>query len=89
MRSRPVAWPTSIMQIVSGGLILKIVFVAMIIYRGRPRPGKEWDAIQGVDACGQLVYKHGYPNEFTWKRLFRIYKYGGSPILSRFSNAFT
>lgn len=43
----------------------------------RPRPGKEWDAIQGVDANGQPVYKHRYPNEFTWKCLFRTYKYGG------------
>lgn len=40
-------------------------------------PDKKWDAVQGVDAQGQPVYKHPYPNEFTWNCLFRTYKFMG------------
>lgn len=40
-------------------------------------PDKKWDAVQGVDAQGQPIYKHAYPNEFTWNCLFRTYKFMG------------
>lgn len=32
---------------------------------------KTLNEIEGTDAAGNPVYKHSYPNEFTWKCLFR------------------
>ena len=43
----------------------------------QPTPEKKWDAVQGIDAQGQPIYKHAYPNEFTWNCLFRTYKFMG------------
>lgn len=38
----------------------------------------QWDEIQGYDADGNPVYKHSYPNEFTWNCLFRTYQFMGN-----------
>lgn len=51
----------------------------------------QWDEIQGYDADGHPVYKHSYPNEFTWNCLFRTYggdenKEGISDIATVFQN---
>ena len=37
----------------------------------------QWDEIQSYDADGNPVYKHSYPNAFTWNCLFRTYKFMG------------
>lgn len=51
----------------------------------------QWDEIQGYDADGHPVYKHSYPNEFTWNCLFRTYQTGNLegisdivPVFQRF-----
>ena len=38
----------------------------------------QWDEIQSYDADGNPVYKHSYPNAFTWNCLFRTYQFMGN-----------
>lgn len=49
----------------------------------------QWDEIQGYDADGHPVYRHRYPNEFTWNCLFRTYGvYGNKEGISDIATVF-
>lgn len=37
-------------------------------------PRKDLNEIKGIDDQGRPIYRHSYPNEFTWKCLFRTFK---------------
>lgn len=46
----------------------------------------ELNSIKGLDENNQPVYKHLYPNEFTWNCLFKTYKLSNINGISNISN---